>query len=203
MTHSKEQARYDELRQSRPDLFVVRDENCYPIRSGGEVIAENAHFLLLDDQVLSPDGKQSSYLRVVSPTDGSPGAAILPIADGMIVLLDHPRHAIGQRALEVPRGFGEQGETAENCARRELEEELGVSAEQLVPLGGLHPDTGLLAAEVALFAATVPSAGWKTESGVEVQLMSVADTEKAICEGSISDSFTIACVYRARLRGII
>ena len=196
-------AQYEALRIERPALFTDRAPDCYPLLPGGAVRARNEHLLLIDDRVRTPSGQETSYLRIVAPQSGAPGAAILPIVGGSIVLLDHPRHALGRRLLEVPRGFGEPGETAAACAERELAEELGVTPLRLIPIGLLYPDSGLLAVEVSLFAAEIPPRGWKTEPGVSTREMSVADGESAVRDGRIADSFTIACLYRARLMGLI
>ncbi|MFI9580497.1 NUDIX domain-containing protein [Streptomyces sp. NPDC052236] len=55
--------------------------------------------------------------------------------DGLVALLSarFPRH--GGEYLFLPGGRREKGETPEECARRELQEEAGITAEQLRPLG--------------------------------------------------------------------
>lgn len=203
MTLTDQFERYRLLKNTRPDLFEVRDADCYPLISGGAVLIDDDRLLVLDDRVKTPTGETSAYLRIVSPHNGVAGAAILPIDDGKVILLDNPRHAIGRRVLEIPRGFGDAGETPEECARRELLEELGVEATHLFPLGILYPDTGLSAATVHLFAAHGPFLNCKTEPGVSAIAMSTLDAQSAIGTGSISDAFTIACFFRAKLNSLV
>jgi ADP-ribose pyrophosphatase len=55
--------------------------------------------------------------------------------EGLVALLSaqFPRH--GGEYLFLPGGRREDGETPEECARRELQEEAGITAEQWRPLG--------------------------------------------------------------------
>lgn len=70
--------------------------------------------------------------------------------------LDARRHA-GQFAL--PGGMGESGETAEQTARRELEEELGVSVASDAVIGALDDyatRSGFVITPVVLWCGSVP-----------------------------------------------
>ena len=48
------------------------------------------------------------------------------------------RHPVGAEILEIPAGTLESGEDPADCARRELEEETGYAAAEIVPLGRTH-----------------------------------------------------------------
>jgi ADP-ribose pyrophosphatase len=63
-----------------------------------------------------------------------PGAAaILPLTDdGEILLLRQYRHAAGGEIWEIPAGTLEAGEDLLGCARRELLEEAGVTADEYI-----------------------------------------------------------------------
>lgn len=196
--------KYRILRANRPELFVERPQGEYQIQpEGGEVCYEDSYVLVIRDPVITPAGSLGSYLRIISPPNRAPGAVILPVAADSVILLQHPRHALGRSVLEAPRGFGEVGEEAEACARRELMEELGCSALALHSLGNVYPDSGLLETRVALFAANVTECPLVTEVGVNAITLSIRAFEEAIREGAVEDGFTIAAFCRARLLGLL
>ncbi len=59
-------------------------------------------------------------------------------AHGWEVLLVHPSGNYNRRApWSIPKGLAEPGEDLEQTARRETEEETGVTADALVPLGSI------------------------------------------------------------------
>ena len=62
------------------------------------------------------------------------GVAIVPVADNNVILIQQFRIAIAREVIELPAGLLEPGEEPVQCAARELEEELGYRARELVPL---------------------------------------------------------------------
>jgi ADP-ribose diphosphatase len=84
-----------------------------------------------------------------------PGAsAIVPISDvGDVVLIRQYRHAVGGFIWEIPAGTLNKGETALACARRELVEETGFSAQVFHELGEIVPVPGYSDERIHLFLA--------------------------------------------------
>jgi ADP-ribose pyrophosphatase len=84
-----------------------------------------------------------------------PGAsAIVPMSDvGEVVLVRQYRHAVGGFIWEIPAGTLEKGEPPLACARRELVEETGFSAQVFHKLGEIVPVPGYSDERIHLFLA--------------------------------------------------
>lgn len=95
--------------------------------------------LILREAVRFPNGKLGLYNRKVTRATldgGVAGAYCLPLlADGRVVLVKEYRHQERRWRLSVPGGFRDDGETAEQAARREATEETGYSMQKLTRLG--------------------------------------------------------------------
>src|SRR3954452_7581680 len=64
---------------------------------------------------------------------------VLPVTDaGTALLVKQYRHAIGETLLEIVAGNADAGENHEQAALRELSEEVGHRAREIVPLGGIY-----------------------------------------------------------------
>jgi ADP-ribose pyrophosphatase len=150
-----------------------------------------------------PDGSLGTYVRSLVPA--TPGVVILPLLANRVVLIRHFRHATRQWHLELPRGFGSPNSTPETDARRELLEEIGAEATELIDLGRLHPDTGMDNSSVCLFAAHVTALGPAgVDEGIS-DLLTVSSQRLAdlIRDGEITDGYTIATYARALLRDVL
>lgn len=198
---------YDQLRTDRPDLFHNEPDGIQilPTTPGHGVIYQDRWITLLRDRVQFPDGATGSYNRLLSTTP-TPGCVILPILGDQIILIEHYRHSTRRWHLEIPRGCGAPTQTREETAIRELAEEIGGTAEQLWDLGSVHPDTGILGGDpVGLFAAQVSSVGEiDGHEGIRRMIrVSVGEVEQMVIRGEVTDGFTLAALYRARLFGVL
>jgi 8-oxo-dGTP pyrophosphatase MutT (NUDIX family) len=109
----------------------------YIVRSSRSVYS-NKWIKLREDQVIRPDGSPGIF-GVVNMVEGS---SVLPIgADGMVYLVKEFKFAIERESIEVISGALDAGETPLEAAKRELSEELGMTADDWIDLGAVHPFT--------------------------------------------------------------
>ncbi|MEU7428579.1 NUDIX hydrolase [Streptomyces sp. NPDC040750] len=207
MDHTPESA-YAHLRDTHPDWFVTPpgDGTISIMRwpmTEGQVIYRDPWWMLLQDPVVHPDGRHDRYLRMLAPQP-EPGVAVLPLLDVNVVLIEHFRHATRAWHWEIPRGGGTAGLAGKDNAAKELREELGAAPRELIELGTLHPDTGLLAQSVGLYAARIDEVGTveRGEGIRRARTFTFTEAERMAGSGRITDSFTLAAIFRARQAGL-
>lgn len=207
MDHTPESA-YAHLRDTHPAWFVTPSGDGtisimrWPMTEG-QVIYRDQWWILLQDPVVFPDGRHGRYLRMLAPQP-EPGVAVLPLLGSDVVLVEHFRHATRAWHWEIPRGGGTAGLTDKDNAAKELKEELGSVPRELIELGTLHPDTGILAQAVALYAARIDEVG-KVPRGEGIRrarAFNFTEAERMAGQGLITDAFTIAALFRARQAGL-
>jgi ADP-ribose pyrophosphatase len=85
----------------------------------------------------------------------APSVVLIPIeADGRVVIVKQYRAAIDRETWEFPAGRLNDGESAEDAARRECEEEIGRVPGRLERLCGLYPAPGFCDEELIFFRAS-------------------------------------------------
>ncbi|MFR9067781.1 MAG: NUDIX domain-containing protein [Faecalibacterium prausnitzii] len=104
-----------------------------------ETLFEGRVITLTKDTALLENGKTAT--REVVHHHG--GACILPyFADGTICMVRQFRYAMQQQLWELPAGKLEKGEDPFAAAKRELEEECGLTADNYISLGEFYPTVG-------------------------------------------------------------
>jgi len=172
-------------------------------------IAENQVFDVYFDHIAQPGGQEVPTYLVVAPKTSSAnmvtGVSVLPLMDGKVGLLRLYRHAIGMSTWEVPRGFVDAGESAEESAARELDEEAGLQVPpgNLESMGFMTPEGSLIAARVHLFVAhdCQPLRPYRAdELGHEALAWFPTDGAVAMARrAEIEDPSTLLLLYRLAL----
>jgi ADP-ribose pyrophosphatase len=177
--------------------------------NGLGIVFEDKYVLVVRDPVRFPSGATGTYLRIFerSGLDGASGVVVVPVRNGEIFLRRVFRHATRAWELECPRGFRNSGESPEQSVRRELEEELGIAARDVLPLGQVMPNTGLLASAVDSYVAYLQNGDPDSrpeaqEAFGEIIRVSPAELRHLISTGEIRDGITLAAIMQADARGL-
>src|SRR5437879_10177203 len=96
------------------------------------------------DTVRFPDGSTGELELIRHPVAAAVVARLTDPkgSDPTILMIKQYRYAAGGLLWEVPAGTLDSGEAPEACARRELLEETGVTAERLQPLSAILTTPG-------------------------------------------------------------
>ena len=119
------------------------------IEHGRRAIYQSEWVSLWLDDVEMPDGRRYEHHVVRVPKDGV-CVAVLNDSQQVLMLWRH-RFIIDKWGWELPSGWTDTGETPEQTARREVEEETGWRPGELTYLGSCNADNGLVALKSHLF----------------------------------------------------
>lgn len=159
-------------------------------------LAYHAHiFDVYNDYLILPDGQKVIYDLI----DHIPGCCVLPVDEnGQLIFVRQYRNAVDDMTLEVPAGCMDKGETPEQCIRRELKEETGFTAEQLMFVTKTCLTIGTSNEMTYVYIATGLTHGEQMpdrEEFIKLEKYSLEDTMQMIEDGKIIDSKTLIAIY--------
>jgi len=123
-------------------------------------------------------------------------------SSGELEIVRHPGASAAECYLyEIPAGRVNAGESPEACARRELLEETGCSAEQVLFLTSMYSTPGFTDERIHLFVASGLSRGEtqrEADEFIEVVTMPLSRALKMVERGEIQDAKTaLGLLYAA------
>ena len=149
-----------------------------------------------EDRVLEPSGRECVREIVVHP--GAVCIVARPQPDEVILIRQY-RHATGRHLLEIPAGTLHHGEQPIDCAFRELEEETGYRARNMVERARFWTTPGFTNEIMYLYEASDLD---KTQihpdddEFIEVQIVRNTDALQMIDDGRIQDAKSILGLLR-------
>ena len=153
------------------------------------------------DDVLKPSGEPSRYAtgRML------PGVSVLALdAEGFVHLTKQFRYAVGRESIEVVSGGLDEGEEERRAALRELREELGIEAGDLVDLGLVDAVTSQVSAPARIYLARELRFGEPDRGGSEVMETLRVKLEEAVRMVMAGDiTHAISCVLILKTKEVL
>ena len=158
-----------------------------------KLVYDNPWISVHHDEVTTPGGQEGIY-GVVGFKHHA--VAVVPVDEhGDTWLVRQHRYPLGQRSLEVPEGGCPPHESPEACARRELEEEGGLKASDLILLQRVHLSNSVTDEAGSVFVARGLSPGVQalesSEGDLEVVKMSLRAAVDLVASGDITDALSV------------
>ena len=119
-------------------------------------------------------------------------------SEGEVVLVRQYRHGADRVTLETPGGMVDAGEAPAVAAARELLEETGYRASELLPLGSVNPNPALFGNRLHVYAArgaqrVAEVANGHTEE-THVELVPAQALHQLVREGAIDHALVVAAI---------
>ena len=148
---------------------------------------------LVVDRLLLASGEEVSREVVLHP----PAVAILPVLpDGRILLVRQYRHPVRATLWEIPAGLVERGESPPESTRRELREETGYEARDLVERFSTFTSPGFTDERITLYEArSLKRVSEPDPHEIDaIRAFSRPDLTEMIDAGEITDAKTILAI---------
>lgn len=147
-----------------------------------------------EEQLEMPGGRQLKLAILRHPG----AAAVVPFVDvNRIALVRQYRHAAGSTLWEIPAGKLDAGESPENCAVRELQEETGYRAARVTRLGQILTTPGFTDEVIHLYRADDLTPGAQALDGdemLEPVIVTLDEALEMVASGEITDSKTVCAL---------
>ncbi len=151
------------------------------------------------DHCTLPDGRELE-LEVVH----HPGGAVIVAVNngGDVCLLRQYRHAGGGEIWELPAGCIDPDDSSPiETARRELQEEAGITAQDWTPLGSVLTSPGFCDERLYLFLArdlAPAQSAPQSDEFITVHWLPMDDALRMALSGEIVDAKTVVALFRAQ-----
>jgi ADP-ribose pyrophosphatase len=168
-----------------------------------KVIADLRFACVREDLLEHPDdGRRFPYYYLQSPADAVATVALTD--DGSVILTRQYRHPVGRIIYDLPAGRIDEGESPQEAAVRELEEETGYRAARWQKLAYYNQFPGSMQVGTHLFLARELTPGEQNLDpfeDVEVVKMPFAEAMALVTGGEVLDGSLMLGLLLAAQRG--
>lgn len=165
-----------------------------------DTVYENPWISVTHEKVTRPNGSEGIY-GVVHFKNQAVG--IVPIDDeGNTWLVKQSRYSLGQYTWEIPEGGSPIGEDPLDTAKRELNEEVGLTAEQWQPLMTLHTSNSVTDEEAIIFTARGIANGKQAledTEDIECRKLPLKEAITMAMNGEITDAMSVCALLKLSL----
>lgn len=163
-----------------------------------KVIYQGSVFDVHSVHIRLPDQREKDYDLVVH----GKAVVLVPIdQDGNILFVKQFRLGANQVLLELPAGVLDERETPENCANREIREEIGMAAQHLQKIGEMYITPGYCTEYQYIFLAQRlkhDPLSSDADEFIRVRRIPVERAYEMVQRGEINDAKTLAALLLAQ-----
>lgn len=173
------------------------------IKLNSESVYKARVFELKKKLMRSPCGGMEDDFYYIKSNDW---VQIIPITkDNQVIMVEQYRHGIDEITLELPGGLVDPGEDPKETAKRELEEETGHIANDLIEIGWSHPNPAIQTNKSFCYLAkdVCPSGeqNFDEHEDIHLHFIDLDEIESLINENKITHAVMLCAFYFLACRG--
>jgi ADP-ribose pyrophosphatase len=173
-------------------------------RKSSKEIADCRVFKVREDFCLRSSDKAEHKFFVVENPDWINVIALTK--DKQVLLIEQFRHGTEEITLEIPGGMVDAGEEPITAAARELVEETGFAAREIVPLGKSRPNPAIqnnwIYHFLALDCERRKETAFDEHESIATILIALEEIEEFIENGEITHALVLAAFYKFNLKSL-
>lgn len=151
------------------------------------------------DTVQLPNGNEA--LREIVEHIGA--VCVVPVLeDGTTYMVRQFRYPFAEAVLEIPAGKLDEGETIEAAANRELEEEIGMYATDLIYMGAFRPSVAYDEEVIHMYLArnlVKTHQHLDEDEFLNIETYKLDEVVEMVMNNELTDGKTIASILKAKM----
>lgn len=168
-----------------------------------KTIFENPWMKVLEDHVINPGGGENQYGYVHFK---NVAVAIVPLDEDMNTwLVGQDRYTLGEFSWEIPMGGAPRSDDPLDSARRELQEETGLSASRWSRVMHLHTSNSITDEEAYVYIAQGLTEGepeLEETENIQIRTLPLSEALDMVLHGEITDAISCAALMRVSMFGL-